>query len=114
MASTAEVNGTAKKLGYVLDADHTAQYTSATASAHGLISKENTSLNTLALDKGAANNDRGDWLAKCVKDDKTLKATATFRVVVWFEGLDVNMISDNLDNISSIGTTMKFYARESA
>ena len=114
LASTEEVNGTAKNLGYVLDADHTAQYTSETASAHGLISKENTSLNTLALDKGTKNNERGDWLAKCVKDDKTNKATATVRVVVWFEGLDANMISDNLNNISSIGTTMKFYARESA
>ena len=114
LASTAEVNGTAKNLGYVLDADHTAQYTSETASAHGLISKGNTSLNTLALDKGTKNNERGDWLAKCVKDDKTNKATATVRVVVWFEGLDANMISDNLNNISSIGTTMKFYARESA
>ena len=114
LASTEEVNGTAKNLGYVLDADHTAQYTSETASAHGLISKENTSLNTLALDKGTKNNERGDWLAKCVKDDKTNKATATVRVVVWFEGLDANMISDNLNNISSISTTMKFYARESA
>ena len=82
LASTEEVNGTAKNLGYVLDADHTAQYTSATAYSHGLISKENTSLNTLALDKGTKNNERGDWLAKCVKDDKTNKATATVRVVV--------------------------------
>ena len=114
LASTAEVNGTEKNLGYVLDADHTAQYTSATASAHGLISKENTSLNTLALDKGTKNNERGDWLAKCVRDDETHKATATVQVVVWFEGLDANMISNNLNNISSISTTMKFYARESA
>ena len=115
LASTAEVNGTAKNLGYVLDADHTAQYTSATAYAHGLISNSNASLNTLTLDNGANNNLRGDWLAKCAKEnDNTNKATATVQVVVWFEGLDANMIPDNLNNISSIGTTMKFYARESA
>ena len=114
MASTEEVNGTAKNLGYVLDADHTAQYTSETASAHGLISHDNNSLKTLALDNGADNNQRGDWLAKCVRDDETHKATAIVQVVVWFEGLDANMISNNLNNISSISTTMKFYARESA
>ena len=79
-----------------------------------MISKENTSLNTLALDNVADNNKRGDWLAKCDRDDETHKATATVQVVVWFEGLDANMISNNLNNISSISTTMKFYARESA
>ena len=79
-----------------------------------MISKENTSLNTLALDKGTKNNERGDWLAKCVRDDETHKAKATVQVVVWFEGLDANMISNNLKNISSISTTMNFYARESA
>lgn len=115
LASTAEVNGTTEKpLGYVSSVDATTPYTSASTTTHGLISNNNASLNTLALDNGADNNKRGDWLAKCDKDEKTNKATATVQVVVWFEGLDANMISDNLDNISSIGTTMKFYARESA
>lgn len=79
-----------------------------------MISKDNTSLETLALDNGADNNKRGDWLATCVRDDNTHKAAATVQVVVWFEGLDANMISDNLDAISSISTTMKFYVRKSA
>ena len=116
LASTAEVNGpTEKPLGYVSGVDATTPYASATSTAHGLISKDiDSSLNTLAFDNDADNNQRGDWLAQCVRDDKTHKAKATVQVVVWFEGLDANMISDNLDNISSIGTTMKFYARESA
>ena len=115
LASTAEVNGTGEqKLGYVSSVKDTTRYTSASTNTHGLISKENTSLNTLALDKGTKNNERGDWLAKCVRDDETHKATAIVQVVVWFEGLDANMISNNLNNISSISTTMKFYARESA
>ena len=115
LASTAEVNGTGEqKLGYVSSVKETTQYSIAGAQTHGLISHDNDSLNTLALDKGTDNNQRGDWLAKCDRDDNTHKATATVQVVVWFEGLDANMISDNLDNISSIGTTMKFYARESA
>ena len=79
-----------------------------------MISKENTSLKTLTLDNGADNNKRGDWLPKCVRDENTLKATAAVQVVVWFEGLDANIISDKLEDISSISTTMKFYARESA
>ena len=78
-----------------------------------MISNDNTSLNTLALDNGADNYKRGYWLAKCVRDDNTHKATATVQVIVWFEGLDANMISDNLEDIPSIITTMKFYARES-
>ena len=114
-ASTAEVNGTeGHKLGYVSSVDDTTLYSIAGAKTHGLISKENTSLNTLALDKGTKNNERGDWLAKCVRDNENHRATATVQVVVWFEGLDANMISNNLNNISSISTTMKFYARESA
>ena len=79
-----------------------------------MISNDNTSLNTLALDNGADNNKRGDWLATCVRDDDTHKAAATVQVVVWCEGLDANMISDNLNAISSITTEMKFYARTSA
>lgn len=115
LASTEEVNGIGEqKLGYVSSVKDTTRYTSASTNTHGLISKENTSFQTLALDNGAGNNKRGDWLAKCVRDDQTHKATATVQVVVWFEGLDANMISNNLNNISSISTTMKFYARESA
>lgn len=106
--STTEVNGFASGV------DRTTQYTSASANTHGLMSNDNTSLNTLALDNDADNNQRGDWLSKCVRDDKTHKAKATVQVVVWFEGLDANMISNNLKNISSISTTMNFYARESA
>ena len=79
-----------------------------------MISNGNTFLNTLALDNGTDNNKRGDWLEKCVKDDKTHKTTATVQDVVWFKGLDANMISNNLNSISSISTTMTFYARESA
>lgn len=79
-----------------------------------MISNDNASLKTLALDNGADNNKRGDWLVKCVRDDNIHNAAATVQVVVWFERLDANMISDNLDAISSISTTMKFYARESA
>ena len=79
-----------------------------------MISKENTSLKTLTLDNGADNNKRGDWLSKCVRDGNTHKATVTVQVVVWFEGLDANMISDNLEDIPFIITTMKFYIRESA
>ena len=116
MASTAEVNGpTEKPLGYVSGVDATTPYASATSTAHGLISKDiDSSLNTLAFDNDADNNQRGDWLAQCVRDEQSHKATATVQVVVWFEGLDANMISNNLNNISSISTTMKFYARESA
>ena len=114
-ASTAEVNGTeGHKLGYVSSVDDTTLYSIAGAKTHGLISNNNDSLDTLALDNVADNNQRGDWLAKCVRDDENHKATATVQVVVWFEGLDANMISNNLNNISSISTTMKFYARESA
>ena len=109
LASTAEVNGTeTNKLGFVSSVDDTTRYTSAGMEAHGLIANDNKSFQTLALDNGAGNNKRGDWLAKCVRDDQTHKATATVQVVVWFEGLDANMISDNLNKISSIGTTMKF------
>lgn len=79
-----------------------------------MISNDNSSLNTFALDNGADNNKRGDWLATCVRDDDTHKTTATVQVVVWFKGLDANMISNNLNSISSISTTMTFYARESA
>ena len=115
LASTAEVNGTGEqKLGYVSSVKDTTRYTSVSTNTHGLISHDNNSLKTLALDNGADNNQRGDWLAKCVRDDETHKATAIVQVVVWFEGLDANMISNNLNNISSISTTMKFYARESA
>ena len=115
LASTEEVNGTGEqKLGYVSSVKDTTRYTSASTNTHGLISKENTSFQTLALDNGAGNNKRGDWLAKCFRDEQSHKATATVQVVVWFEGLDANMISNNLNNISSISTTMKFYARESA
>ena len=115
LASTEEVNGTGEqKLGYVSSVKDTTRYTSASTNTHGLISKENTSFQTLALDNGAGNNKRGDWLAKCGRDEQSHKATATVQVVVWFEGLDANMISNNLNNISSIRTTMKFYARESA
>ena len=115
LASTAEVNGTGEqKLGYVSSVKDTTRYTSVSTNTHGLISQENTSLNTLALDNVADNNKRGDWLAKCDRNDQTHQATATVQVVVWFEGLDANMISNNLNNISSISTKMKFYARESA
>lgn len=115
LASTEEVNGTGdQKLGYVSSVKDTTRYTSASTNTHGLISHDNNSLKTLALDNVADNNKRGDWLAKCDRDEQRHKATATVQVVVWFEGLDANMISNNLNNISSIRTTMKFYARESA
>ena len=114
-SSQEQVNGTTdSQKGYVSSTTNTAQYSIASATTHGLISTDNTSLNPAALDKAADNTKRGDWLGTCTISTETKKATLDVQVVVWFDGLDANMVTENLDKISEVSTTMKFYAREHA
>lgn len=110
----AESKADRSKLGYVSSVTDTTQYTIASTTTHGLISTDNKTLSSAALDKGAENVKRGDWLGTCSISGTTKAATLDVQVVVWFDGLDANMVSSNLDKISTVSTTMKFYAREHA
>ena len=104
---------------YVVSTTGTAEYAIASVptddkDGHGLIANDNNSFTTKATSNGTNNSKRGDYLGTCTKEGETNTTKLSVHFVVWYEGLDKNLVNGNLGSLANLTTNFQFYARESA